>query len=69
MDSPGGEIVGRGRTPVTLLKAGDHATPSVALPLPSTGGRPQDVFLVLRTEVDGEVRFEEDRYFFRVTNP
>ena len=68
MDSPGGEIVGRGRTPVTLLKAGDHATPSVALPLPSTGGRPRDVFLVLRTEVDGEVRFEEDRYFFRVTN-
>ena len=70
LDAADGKLVDHGETDRFILHPGEHATPTVTLKLPPTGGKERHPYLVLRTKLDGPtVAFTEGRYFFRLTNP
>jgi hypothetical protein len=68
LDSADGLLTAAGETGPVRLGPGEHANPIIDLPLPGTGSDARTLFFVVKTKVDGTVRFSEDRYFFKVKN-
>lgn len=69
LDSAKGGMTASGTTETVILEPGRFTTPSILLPLPGTNSVQRTVHFVVKTEVDGSIRFTEDQYVFRVKNP
>ena len=68
LDSANGARSASGATNMVTLAAGNFVQPSIVLPLPGTNSVTRTLFFVVKTEVDGAIKFTENRYIFRINN-